>query len=320
MTTSQHRLAIRVTNRVAESMRNSAPPRAIWPTDNWDECSRLIRQISLATSRGWILAAVRLWSRLPTALQALQLRLAQCVSSYELASATPSFRSIYEEILALEAEFGGFTVDFQAETLSVQTEPIELEDILLGEFEIRLNWLRIAEPSPFRIVAVNANPAASNSDVTHPHVQVETLCEGEGRAAIQAALASGRLCDFFTIVAQILRTYNAGSAYITLAEWGGETCEDCGELVQSGDLSSCNRCDRLLCGECDVRCADCGNGYCDGCLDRCRDCEQPLCANCQYECESCQEAFCESCLDGLICDSCQTVSETEVTHETISKT
>ncbi len=320
MTTSQHNVAIRMANRICESMQNSPPPRLIWPTENWDECSQLIRQLRIASDRGWFLAAARLRTRFPSALQALTQRLASWSTSPQPAPTTPALRTLYDEIMALEAEFGEFRIDFQAGTLAVQTEPIELEGIDLGEFEIKLKWQRISEPSPFRIVALNANPAAANSEVTHPHVQDETLCEGEGRAAIQAALASGRICDFFTIVAQILRTYNSGSAYITLAEWSGETCEDCGELVRSGDASGCSRCDRLLCGECDVRCADCGDSYCDGCLGHCRNCEQSLCSNCQHVCKSCEQEFCESCLEGSHCDSCQLTSTNGDIYETTSKT
>ncbi len=64
-----------------------------------------------------------------------------------------------------------------------------------------------------------------------PHVSDETLCEGDGRRAIHAALAAGRLYDFFTIVDRLLNTYASGRAYVDLDNWFGTPCHDCGGNV-----------------------------------------------------------------------------------------
>ena len=70
----------------------------------------------------------------------------------------------------------------------VTTEPIELEGIALGRFEIRFNWLTVADERPYRVVALDPNPASRSADTTHPHVQYERLCEGDGARAIHQAL------------------------------------------------------------------------------------------------------------------------------------
>ena len=82
----------------------------------------------------------------------------------------------------------------------------------LGPFEIRLDWGSLSDPNPYSVVALDPNSAASNDEVTHPHVKDEHLCEGEGHSAIRAALAECRLLDFFMLVSQVLHTYGQGSA------------------------------------------------------------------------------------------------------------
>ena len=39
---------------------------------------------------------------------------------------------------------------------------------------------------------LDANPADANHSVTHPHVQDEAVCEGEGRQPVRRALEQGR--------------------------------------------------------------------------------------------------------------------------------
>ena len=63
------------------------------------------------------------------------------------------------------------------------------------------------------MIALDPHPAALNDAVTHPHVSDERLCTGDAGAAIQAALAAGRVFDFFTLVRSVLVTYNPESPY-----------------------------------------------------------------------------------------------------------
>jgi hypothetical protein len=77
---------------------------------------------------------------------------------------------------------------------------------------------------------------------THPHVREKLLCEGDGAASIRRALAEGRLLDFFTLVRQVLETYNPGSAYVELSRWNGVTCKDCGYIMPGDGYGTCDLC------------------------------------------------------------------------------
>ena len=70
------------------------------------------------------------------------------------------------------------------------------------------------------MIALIPIPAAPNEEVTHPHVSAQKLCAGEGQAAIEAALTSGRIADFFMLVDRVLHTYTEGSAFIELNALG----------------------------------------------------------------------------------------------------
>src|SRR5262249_1962303 len=142
---------------------------------------------------------------------------------------------------------------------------IVLEDIELGRFQICLNWRRSHSTLSYRIVALDPNPAACNGDVTHPHVNGEHVCEGDGHLPIARALAEGRLLDLFVIVDRLLHTYAPGRAYVELSSWQGNPCHDCGSIMDEEDYSSCRRCEALLCCDCGFGCSACEQFYCGGC-------------------------------------------------------
>lgn len=138
----------------------------------------------------------------------------------------------------------------QEHTVSAVTEEIVLEGVDLGRFEIALKWDKLGCSQPYAVIALDPNPAASSSDTTHPHVQDGSLCEGDGRMPIRQALRQGRLLDFFIMVRQVLETYNAASAYVSLDQWHGIDCHDCGRLVAGDDRYTCERCEVDVCGDC----------------------------------------------------------------------
>ena len=223
----------------------------------------------------------------------------------------PTLRTLYEELAAADAEFEG--LEFTDGALQVTTESIVLEDIRLGRFQISLKLRCLHGDSPFTVTALDPNPAAGNSATTHPHVNDERLCEGEGRAAIRAALAEGRLYDFFTIVDRILHTYARGSAYVELDRWSGVACHDCDATVDPDEARECNACQESLCENCVTHCGDCGEPYCSGCTERCAGCEEPYCASCLSTCRTCKRDVCENCLTDRVCDACREEIEDEAT-------
>ena len=115
-----------------------------------------------------------------------------------------SATDVYHDLLALKGEFEEVEIDLEENDLSVTTDDIDLDGVCLGPFQIRLEWQQIGQASqPYRVIALDPHPATKSDEITHPHVQDERLCEGDGRAAIADALAEGRLLDFFLLVSQV---------------------------------------------------------------------------------------------------------------------
>lgn len=246
-----------------------------------------------------------------------------CGEAQKLVSDRPfeahvSLRDIVSELTQLTDEFGKWDYQGREGTLSVTTEPIELEGTYLGAFEIRLDLSTIAElrrHPPYAIVALDPHPASCNDAITHPHVREEVLCEGEAGAAIRAALQKGRICDFFLLVRSVLTTYNADSPYVRLDDWDGRPCNDCGCVVGDDDMYCCESCEEDFCSECISCCSYCSSSLCQGCLETCPSCEARVCSDCRKSCASCGTACCRSCLEDGLCCSCHEEQE-ETNNET----
>jgi len=209
----------------------------------------------------------------------------------------------------IDQELGEYQFDLKEKTVSVITEPITLDDIPFGSFEIRLfvnQMSKLYSESPYKIIALEPNPAATDNSVTHPHVSSEKLCEGDGVVAIRKAIEQGRICDFFTMVANILQTYNPDSPYVSLDDWGGVCCYDCGYTVSSDECYYCEDCDRDYCSQCSTYCQMCDTTLCLGCAYECPGCNEPVCQSCTAKCKECEEVFCKDCLtEQGICQTCE---------------
>jgi hypothetical protein len=206
---------------------------------------------------------------------------------------------IFEDLLAVNDEFEELAYDLRLRRLTVTTEPIVLEGVYLGPFEIQLQWARLAcsDAPAYRVFAKDPHPAESRDSITHPHVMDEVLCEGDGRHAIRQALVQGRLLDFFTLIAGILRTYNPESPFVELALWSGSTCSDCGAVVDEDESYSCQKCGQTVCGGCEAACCGCEDSCCSECITSCASCEDNYCRRCVKPCDNCQERVCAGCLD-----------------------
>ena len=219
------------------------------PTISLHNLDRLTRQQRHAAGKGWLAAQAKLESRMLNVLAAIRVQTEDAISA--LQPARPASRATVQEITddlaALEADFAGVKLHPRSHTLSVTTEPIELSGVYLGPFEIQLDLRRLDQSCAYHVIAKDPHPAATSESSTHPHVCDDRLCEGEGYAAIRRALADGRLFDFFVIVRQVLNTYNPDSAYISLADWDGIECQDCGDTVEFSDSDCCSRCDGRMC-------------------------------------------------------------------------
>ena len=226
----------------------------------------------------------------------------------------PKLSSLVEELNELQQEFGDIEFDNVENTLSVVTEPITLEDIYLGPFKIQLeldNLGMLYSSGPYHAIALDPHPAATAEDVTHPHVSNERLCEGDGSVTIRTALEQGRLCDFFTMVRSILQTYNPDSPYVSLDDWDGEPCYECGYVMSREDTYYCYYCEHDYCSECSTYCRLCEETVCLSCSGECPYCEELVCKNCISRCTECEELCCKSCLEESVCPNCKEEMEKE---------
>lgn len=289
------------------------PDSVVLPEASWEECLKIARQIRRATALGWHHAASQLRKQLLYQVSYCRDSLHQVSSALERGLSCPvvSAADIYRDLRVLEDEFEGTECDFEAEVVSVTTPSITLEGVYLGPFQIRLDWNRLHESPAYRVVALEPNPASSNDAVTHPHVNDEALCEGEGRRSIGAALAAGRIVDFFLLVSRLLATYSPGQAYVELSDWCGEPCQDCGLHVTDGNRCSCGNCDGLFCSECTSCCRVCDDFFCLGCISQCSSCGTSLCSGCQDACDACQCFFCPECISDSRCQRCREKEESD---------
>lgn len=282
------------------------------PQQAWHQCLDLARLYDDVQNRGWRTATEHIERRLASALESLIYAVrdsARSCSCDAHGPASASLRSLVEDLSALTSEFDEVEFDLREKRLWVVTDSIELKGLALGRFRIVLRWARLGENRPYFLEAVDSNEAAGDSSVTHPHVRDDALCEGEGKAAIRAALEEGRLFDFFLLVRQILETYNSSSAYVRIEDWVGVQCVDCGSTTDHEDASTCERCESELCSECVSSCSDCGQSSCSECRSSCQDCESDFCRRCLNDCDACGDVFCSSCLTDGLCDTCRETSE-----------
>jgi len=242
------------------------------------------RKMEASVKRGWLSAAQRCCRNVDNLLG----EVGYCLSktrplTVKPLKEIPKLPQVVDALNGLQDEFGDIEFDASRNTISVITEPITLEDVYLGPFKIQLELNKLDQlyySSPYSVIALEPNPAATDHEITHPHVSGQKLCEGEGSAAIKTALEDGRIFDFFTIVRSILNTYSPDSPYVTLHNWDGTTCYDCGCTVSSDDCYYCEYCEHEYCDQCSTYCRHCEESVCLGCSGQCSYCEEMLCRNC----------------------------------------
>lgn len=199
--------------------------------------------------------------------------------------------------------------------LILQTKPIILEDVKLGAFDIiiKINSIDNNPGHWLKAVALDPNPAAGSPDTTHPHVDAENICLGDGHEAVVLSAQQGRVFDLISQIETILNTYGAGSPYIPLSEWDSapNACHNCDHNMDDRDGIGCDGCGQTYCYDCSYACSRCGNAGCQDCFPSrsCSGCSETICDECTTTC-ICGEACCRHCLNTCelckrrICDSC----------------
>jgi hypothetical protein len=263
------------------------------------QLSQLQSRLNLAASKGWWRAHERIRREYRYQLRRMREQLDLVIRQND---AQPDLglgeSDILRDLIALQTEFGSVAVNLKSKFVTVVTESIEFDGICFGSFKIRLDveTLSDATKARYEVLALDPNPAASDEDVTHPHVHANRLCEGDAQPAIRLALCQGRLFDFFQLVNNVLTTYNAASAYVSLADWGDLTCVDCGSLSSGDYCEPCSSCDSRVCDSCWCTCTGCDEHHCGDCSFTCSGCQDDVCKSCGRKCEGCDENFCPKCL------------------------
>jgi hypothetical protein len=269
------------------------------------------RRIEKARRHGWHMAAHALRAELSTVVRSLQVEVgrflaAEDTQARETTPSLPALGSIVEELAQLRAEFEYVEIRINHHTchcsagaaasaaagmvIVARTDPIELEGVALGPFAIELHVNRLDERTDadcFDCIALDPNPASANEEVTHPHVQSNSLCAGDASAAITQSLRQGRINDAFCLVRSVLQTYNPHSPYVALDAWSGSPCPDCGRSVGSESLYYCESCGNDYCDDCIGTCDLCDQSACSGCLERDPVSRQRCCPGCRHTCDQC---------------------------------
>lgn len=288
-------------------LRSRPPDQTMLSAEYWRRVQCLQHRLQLASRFRYIAAQTHLRHQLAQSLRRLAkdcLHQAEDLERHDSQPEIPTLRLFLEELNSLQDEFDHIEIDWLAKVLRVRTERIVLEEIDLGPFEIRLSLDQLGCYQPYQVIALEPHRPGCCDDVTHPHVQNDVLCEGDGRHPIAKTLEQGRLGEFFLLVAQVLRTYNSGSAYCRLSDWNGTSCSDCGDSVHEDDQHTCDRCNSSLCDRCTNTCTACDDTLCNECSSTCEACQCTTCDHCLSRCESCQDSICSGCLNGDLCPTC----------------
>ena len=293
-------------------------------TESINDIAHLSKKLSTSLSHNWLSAA----DDCSAGINRVVDDVSYCITNLKQlldkpAVEIPTLSFIFDELKHLEQEFDQTEFNKAENTISIVTDSITLEDIDLGPFKIQLKLTKpsdLYKDSSYLCIALEPNPAATNDEVTHPHVSNERLCEGDGSAAIRSALEQARLIDFFSIVKSILNTYSPDSPYVSLEDWSGIGCYDCGGMIDSDSAYYCNSCDRDYCESCSSYCHSCDETRCLGCGSNCPSCDEFICHNCIKTCAECGETFCKMCMKDDVCENCkEEQKELENTDENENK-
>lgn len=284
-------------------------------TTTVDQCAVTRRKLAKAVARRYFGAAKRLRRRAENLLNDLRIQLDTAARSVGTTPApVPRLGDVLRELDQLADEFGSWHFDRDDQAICVLTDPIELDGLYLGPFEMRLilasfDQLRMAPP--LTVIAKDPHPAGNAEHVTHPHVSDERMCAGDAVTPMASALETGRICDFFMIVRSVLTNYNPDSPYVAIEDWEGECCADCGGTIYEDDRCTCELCDQTYCNECMGMCRNCDCPTCLGCLKQCTFCDEWACRDCMKTCSDCGEACCSACLNEDFCPECHERNESD---------
>ena len=303
---------IRLARKIHAAYQQTASRLALEQQADWSQLEHRFavaqqqrELVEKARSHGWHLAAHQQQDQLRALLRSLAESLREAQEKMLLPpQPIPCLKDLLAELQSVEREFDDVAFDKKT-FLAVQTDSIVLKGIKLGRFSIRFFWPRLTQKAKldcFEIVALEANSARGNEDVTHPHVRSRSLCAGDATLPLQKAVEAGRLTDAFHLIQSVMNTYNADSAYASLDDWESVSCWNCGYTTNEDDRSFCEGCDQDVCSDCTSSCKHCDSYRCTSCQPRCDVCHAACCSACQKTSDHSELSCCKDCL--RTCTAC----------------
>ena len=276
-----------------------------------DQVAQHWRRAGKAAAKGWHAAAMAERQQLVDLLRSRHYYVSQVINNEHGArmpnqAAAMTARAILQDLRQLQEEFDQLVIEPKRGSIAVVTKPVILSDVRLGRFRLELYVDRLRDRQDVTVVdcvALDPNPASTSDDTTHPHVQNNVLCAGDATMPLQAALRQGRVCDAFLLINAVLHTYNGASPYVSLDDWFGMACADCGYTTDEESMYRCENCEQHICDNCVGTCDGCDASYCQSCLERAQ--AEHLCPACRTTCPRCDEIVRASDVQELgMCRSC----------------
>ena len=276
-----------------------------------DQVAQHWRRACKAAAKGWHAAATTERQQLIDLLQSRHYYVSQVINNENGArmpnqAAAMTVRAILQDLRQLQEEFDQLIIEPKRGSITMVTKSVILRDIRLGRFRLELYVDRLRDRrdvTAVDCVALDPNPASTSDDTTHPHVQNNVLCAGDATMPIQVALQEGRVCDAFLLINAVLHTYNESSPYISLDDWFGMACADCGYTTDEESIYRCENCEQHICDNCVGTCDGCDASFCQSCLEHTQN--QYLCPACRTICPRCDDVVSASEVRELgMCRSC----------------
>lgn len=267
---------------------------------------QLTKMFSTAIDRQWLASAVKLKKRIGYITDNIECRAKDIgPDTNEIIAGLknyPTQSDLIEDLKAVKEEFGDLLYDQEESCLVVYSEDIIFDDVNLGSFELRIS-INLRDSSA-TVVARTPNYPIGDEVTTHPHIQDDNMCLGEGRDQFYDAIRQGRVLDAFITLNSILINYNPGSAYVKIKDWDENSddyinCGDCGYSVEDENICICQHCNLYYCRNCVDGCDVCDDMYCGNCMTEiCSICKNKrLCNSCLFNCKTCGEIFCDECIN-----------------------
>lgn len=190
--------------------------------------------------------------------------LAKQINLFHKGNETPSIKDIEQELKAIKKSWPG-TRWVEPDEIVVPIKEVVLKDAG-GEFDFGTYFIHMSANNLDYPYITIKNKKKIISDYPHPHVNIDTLCMGDGEVLFNSAIHEGRLEDAITIIETILRTYG-GSPYIRLSYWYNPIkCISCQNIILDDDFI-CEKCKKSMCEDCvrststyDICCLKCFRG------------------------------------------------------------